>query len=78
MVYHKLLKLGSASDQILGKVVNICINDMERVLEAFRVSAFVTCEWCDLLQSYGCTLGRFNLPELDFFQVFGLMPYLGT
>ena len=62
MVYHKLLELGSASDQILGKVVNICITDMERLMEAFSVSDFVTCEWCSLLQSYGCTLERFNLP----------------
>ncbi|KAF0311377.1 Multidrug resistance-associated protein 5 [Amphibalanus amphitrite] len=41
MVYHKVLRLGSASEQILGKVVNICINDMERVIEGFRVASFV-------------------------------------
>ena len=45
LVYHKVLKLGSASEQILGKVVNICINDMERVMEGFRLIAFVICEW---------------------------------
>ncbi|KAF0311378.1 Multidrug resistance-associated protein 5 [Amphibalanus amphitrite] len=41
MVYHKVLRLGSASEQILGKVVNICTNDMERVIEGFRIFAFV-------------------------------------
>ena len=45
LVYHKVLKLGSASEQILGKVVNICINDMERVMEGFRLIAFVICEF---------------------------------
>ena len=45
MVYHKLLRLGSASEQILDKVqVNICINDMERLAEGFRTAAFVICE----------------------------------
>ena len=45
MVYHKLLRLGSASEQILGKVVNICINDMERLAEGFRIAAFVVCKY---------------------------------
>ena len=49
MVYRKVLKLGSASDQVLGKVVNICINDMERVLEGFRIVAFVICKCSDHL-----------------------------
>ncbi|XP_037080911.1 multidrug resistance-associated protein 5-like [Pollicipes pollicipes] len=51
LVYQKLLRLSAASDQMLGKVVNICINDMDRLSEALRIAAFVVSAIC--MTAYG-------------------------
>ncbi|XP_037090845.1 multidrug resistance-associated protein 5-like [Pollicipes pollicipes] len=42
-IYRKMLRLRVTSDQVLGKMVNICINDMERLFDAFTTGPLVFC-----------------------------------
>ncbi|XP_046389738.1 ATP-binding cassette sub-family C member 5-like [Ischnura elegans] len=41
MVYQKLLKMRSPNDQLLGKVVNMCTNDQERLCEAVAAGVLI-------------------------------------
>ena len=45
MIYRKMLRMRVTSEQVLGKMVNICMNDMERLFGAFTAGPLVFCAY---------------------------------
>lgn len=79
MLYSKVLRLRTSSDQILGKVVNICINDMDRLYEAFTAGPFIF----SAIAMFICAL-TFNFYMIGAWSLLGFLiillsyPILGT
>ena len=51
MIYRKMLRMRVTSEQVLGKMVNICMNDMERLFDAFTTGPLVFCAYKDSMRT---------------------------